>query len=209
METATTIVGDREKACNLPLFEVAVDKLCACCYERAWFTKNGGCSAIEFLMEKMPLKWVLSHQLCFLMGLMFVLLDLTGEVSAGTISRAKTLIDKLITRCNTPPTDELKVLLPFSLLITRITSNFFCFFLCLCPFFFLISFSSFSFFSHNLFFFVFFSFSHFSLFFSLFSAISPSVYIFSIPPLCASCLFFNTCIVVFLTPSSLSRLSRP
>ena len=42
METAATIVGDREKACGLPLFEVAVDKLCACCYERAWFAKNGG-----------------------------------------------------------------------------------------------------------------------------------------------------------------------
>ena len=42
METAATIVGDREKACSLPLFEVAVDKLCACCYERAWFAKNGG-----------------------------------------------------------------------------------------------------------------------------------------------------------------------
>ena len=42
METAATIVGDREKACGLPLFEVAVDKLCSCCYERAWFAKNGG-----------------------------------------------------------------------------------------------------------------------------------------------------------------------
>ena len=114
METAAAIVGDREKACNLPLFEVAVDKLCACCYERAWFAKNGGCSAIEFLLDKMPLKWVLGHQLCFLMALMFVLLDLTGEVSAGTISKAKTLIDKLLTRCNTPLTEELKVVLTCS-----------------------------------------------------------------------------------------------
>ena len=41
-DTAATIVGGRERACELPLFEVAVDKLCACCYERAWFAKNGG-----------------------------------------------------------------------------------------------------------------------------------------------------------------------
>ena len=41
-DTAATIVGDKEKACELPLFEVAVDKLCSCCYERAWFAKNGG-----------------------------------------------------------------------------------------------------------------------------------------------------------------------
>ena len=110
METAATIVGDHDKACSLPLFEVAVDRLCSCCYERAWFAKNGGCSAIEFLVEKMPLKWVLGHQLCFLMGLMFVLLDLTGEVSAGTISRAKGLVDKLLTRCNSPLSEEMKVM---------------------------------------------------------------------------------------------------
>ncbi len=42
IETATTILGDKEKASELPLFEVAVDKMCGCCYERAWFAKNGG-----------------------------------------------------------------------------------------------------------------------------------------------------------------------
>ena len=42
VDTAATIVGDREKASELPLFEVAVDKLCGCCYERAWFSKSGG-----------------------------------------------------------------------------------------------------------------------------------------------------------------------
>ena len=109
METASTIVGDHDKACALPLFEVAVDKLCACCYERAWFSKNGGCSAIEFLVDKMPLKWVLAHQLCFLMALVFVLLDLTGEVSSGTIYRARGLIDKLLSKCNTPLSGEMKV----------------------------------------------------------------------------------------------------
>ena len=67
------------------------------------------CIAIGFLVEKMPLKWILSHQLCFAMALMFVLLDLTGEVSAGTIKRAKQLMDKLLIRCNTPLPDDLKV----------------------------------------------------------------------------------------------------
>ena len=42
IETSATIVGDRGKAAELPLFEVMADKLCGCCYERAWFAKNGG-----------------------------------------------------------------------------------------------------------------------------------------------------------------------
>ncbi len=42
IETATTITGDRSKASELPIFEVAADKLCGCCYERAWFAKSGG-----------------------------------------------------------------------------------------------------------------------------------------------------------------------
>ncbi|XP_064401908.1 transformation/transcription domain-associated protein-like isoform X2 [Halichondria panicea] len=107
IETATTILGDKEKASELPLFEVAVDKMCGCCYERAWFAKNGGCSAILFLMEKMPLKWVISHQLTFVMALLYVLLDLTNEVSSGTMDRTKEYMDKLLSLCNSQlPTEE-------------------------------------------------------------------------------------------------------
>ena len=32
-------------------------------------------------MEKMPLKWVMNHQLTFVMALLFVLLDLSNEIS--------------------------------------------------------------------------------------------------------------------------------
>lgn len=39
------------------------------------------CSAISFLVDRMPLKWVMNHQLVFIMALMFVLQDLTNDVS--------------------------------------------------------------------------------------------------------------------------------
>ena len=58
--------------------------------------------AIEFLMDNMPLKWVLSHQLMFVMAFLYVLLDLTNEVSSGTVTQAKELMEKLLTMCNTP-----------------------------------------------------------------------------------------------------------
>ena len=39
------------------------------------------CLAIAFLAEKMPLKWILNHQQVIIMALMYVLLDLSNEVS--------------------------------------------------------------------------------------------------------------------------------
>ena len=58
------------------------------------------CTVIHFLMEKMPLKWLLVHQLTFVTAFLYVLLDLTNEVSSGTVTLAKEYIDKLLTQVN-------------------------------------------------------------------------------------------------------------
>ena len=78
----------------------------------AKFLPSSSCSAISFLMEKMPLKWVMGHQLSFVMALMFVLLDLTNEVSSGTVSQASELMEKLLTLCNSPLPEEKTVCIP-------------------------------------------------------------------------------------------------
>ena len=49
-------------------------------------------------MEKMPLKWLLVHQLTFVMAFLYVLLDLTNEVSSGTVTLAKEYMNKLLTQ---------------------------------------------------------------------------------------------------------------
>ena len=49
-------------------------------------------------MEKMPLKWLLVHQLTFVMAFLYVLLDLTNEVSSGTVTLAKDYMDELLTQ---------------------------------------------------------------------------------------------------------------
>lgn len=68
------------QACQLPLFSYIVERLCACCYEQAWYAKLGGVVSIKFLMERLPLTWVLQNQQTFLKALLFVMMDLTGEV---------------------------------------------------------------------------------------------------------------------------------
>lgn len=51
-------------------------------------------------MKTMPLKWVIEHQMSFVNALMFVMMDLTDEVSAGTVESAKEILEKLIRQCN-------------------------------------------------------------------------------------------------------------
>lgn len=51
-------------------------------------------------MKTMPLKWVIEHQLSFAKALMFVMMDLTNEVSAGTVDSAKETLEKLVRQCN-------------------------------------------------------------------------------------------------------------
>ncbi|MEJ1281789.1 transformation/transcription domain-associated protein [Cricetulus griseus] len=94
------------QACQLPLFSYIVERLCACCYEQAWYAKLGGVVSIKFLMERLPLTWVLQNQQTFLKALLFVMMDLTGEVSNGAVAMAKTTLEQLLMRCATPLKDE-------------------------------------------------------------------------------------------------------
>lgn len=102
IETASSVLKSKERACALPLCEYLIEKMCALCYERAWYAKVGGCIAIKSLFERMTLKWVLNHQYQFLKALFFVMMDLSGEVTNGAIDMAKTNLEKLLNRCATP-----------------------------------------------------------------------------------------------------------
>ncbi|XP_032685098.1 transformation/transcription domain-associated protein [Odontomachus brunneus] len=106
LDTATKILGSKERACRLPIIEYAADRMCMLCYERAWYTKLGGCIGIKFLTERMAIKWVLDHQFMFLRALIFVMMDLTDEVSNGAIDMAKTSLDKMIRICVDPSIQE-------------------------------------------------------------------------------------------------------
>lgn len=118
---AADILGSKERASRLPLMEYIVVKMCQLCYQRAWYAKLGGCLAIKVLFEHMTLKWVLQHQFSFLRALMYVMMDLTGEVSTGAVDMAKTNLEKMLQLCAAPlqppnDTPEMKVIQDKSLL---------------------------------------------------------------------------------------------
>jgi transformation/transcription domain-associated protein len=102
LDTAVAVLGSKERACQLPICEYLVERMCSLCYDRAWYAKFGGCIAIKFLFEKMTLKWVFGHQYLLLKALLFVMMDLTGEVSSGAVDMAKANLEKMLTLCGTP-----------------------------------------------------------------------------------------------------------
>lgn len=106
LDTASRILGSKERACRLPIMETLAEKMCNLCYERAWYAKLGGCIAIKFLFEKMDLRWVFQHQFSFLKALLFVMMDSTGEVSSGAVDMAKTNLEKMLQLCATPLSEE-------------------------------------------------------------------------------------------------------
>jgi transformation/transcription domain-associated protein len=62
--------------------EYLAERMCSLCYERAWYAKLGGCIASKFLVERMAMRWVHEHLFLFLTALLFVMMDLTGEVGS-------------------------------------------------------------------------------------------------------------------------------
>lgn len=106
VETATSLLGSKEMACKLPLIEYLSERMCSLCYERAWYAKLGGCIAIKFMFEMCALKWVYEHMFSFLKALLFVMMDLTGEVSSGALDMAKNNLEKMLIVLVTPPPDD-------------------------------------------------------------------------------------------------------
>ena len=46
-DTAISILGSKERASQLPLYEYILERVTSMCYERAWFSKYGGCVTIR------------------------------------------------------------------------------------------------------------------------------------------------------------------
>ncbi|XP_041986434.1 transcription-associated protein 1 isoform X2 [Aricia agestis] len=103
IETAATVLNSKERACRLPLMEYLAERMSALCYERAWYAKLGGCIAVKFMFEKMAPEWVYKHVFTFLKAVLFVMMDLTGEVSSGAIDMATINLERLVRVCVAGP----------------------------------------------------------------------------------------------------------
>lgn len=122
LRTATNILGCKDRACRLPLFEYLAERMCSLCYDRAWYAKLGGCIAINFLYERMSKRWVYQHLFVFVKAQLFVMMDLTGEVSSGAIDKAKSNLENMIRLCaETSDTKDLELATVQKKALTEVT----------------------------------------------------------------------------------------
>lgn len=102
IKTATDIMGTKERACRLAIMQYLAEKMANLCYERPWYAKLGGVIALKFLCEHMSMRWIYQHMYTFLKAYLFVIMDLTGEVSSGAISMAKEYLSNMLNICMVP-----------------------------------------------------------------------------------------------------------
>lgn len=102
LETATNIMGTKERACRLPLMQYLAERMAALCYERPWYAKIGGCKALKCLYQHMAMRWLYQHLFVFLKAFMFVIMDLAGEVSSGAVDMAKLYLERMLRICMVP-----------------------------------------------------------------------------------------------------------
>jgi len=93
------VFDDADIACRIPLWSAFAQHVSSSCYERTWHQKNAGCVGIRFLMEVMPLNWLLAHQLKFNKALLFCVMDLSEHIGMGVAADAKDIMVDLIKRC--------------------------------------------------------------------------------------------------------------
>lgn len=99
LKTATDIMGTKERACRLPIMQYLAERMSNLCYERPWYAKMGGCIALKFLYDHMSMRFMYQHLYMFLKAYLFVIMDLTGEVSSGAVDMAKTYLENMLNIC--------------------------------------------------------------------------------------------------------------
>ncbi|KAH8256520.1 hypothetical protein KR032_001949, partial [Drosophila birchii] len=102
LDTATNIMGNKERACRLPIIQYLAEKMISLCYDRPWYSKVGGCQAIQFLCKHMSLRALFQNLFNFLKAFMFVLMDLEGDVSNGAIEITKNYMKTMLEICLSP-----------------------------------------------------------------------------------------------------------
>jgi transformation/transcription domain-associated protein len=101
IESCSEILGSLEHiSTRIQEFDEIAKKLSHCCYKQDWFVKSGGSMGISHLCTKMPVSWIIRHEVLFTKSLLFILKDLLPEVSVVTIEEASQTLKLVLNICN-------------------------------------------------------------------------------------------------------------
>ncbi|KAL6045043.1 putative transformation/transcription domain-associated protein [Balamuthia mandrillaris] len=85
---------------ELPVFSEMAMRISHCCYKTDWQYKSGGCAGISLLSKRFPVRWVRQYEVQFVKALLFILKDLSPEVSASTVEEASLTLSLVLKVCN-------------------------------------------------------------------------------------------------------------
>ena len=101
IESSSEILGSMELlSTRIQEFDEIAKKLSHCCYKQDWYVKSGGSMGIAHLCTKMPVSWIIRHEVLFTKSLLFILKDLLPEVSVVTIEEASQTLKLVLNICN-------------------------------------------------------------------------------------------------------------
>ncbi|KAJ3311628.1 hypothetical protein HDV04_003892 [Boothiomyces sp. JEL0838] len=98
--TCKSLVGKEVK--KIACFQVIALWFASHCYQLEWFKKTGGCIGLSIICSKLDFDadWMVEHEIEFVQALLYVLKDVSADVSYFNISNATDTLYHILRVCN-------------------------------------------------------------------------------------------------------------
>lgn len=98
IKTATCVMGNKNRACQLPLMDCIAEKMIQLCYENSWFAKKGGCTALKHLCDQLSVPWIYKSLFSIIKVHLYIIRDLSDDVCSGSIDLAMSNIEFILNK---------------------------------------------------------------------------------------------------------------
>eukprot|EP01105_Mastigella_eilhardi_P028048 TRINITY_DN89_c1_g4_i3.p1 TRINITY_DN89_c1_g4~~TRINITY_DN89_c1_g4_i3.p1 ORF type:complete len:3483 (+),score=913.52 TRINITY_DN89_c1_g4_i3:1249-10449(+) len=96
VQVITSLVGSKDAAASLPVFDELAERLSRCCHVRNCGACAGACAGVSHLVAQLGPPWAVRHQANLATSVLHVLQDLPSEVSPGCCEDVRDTLTSLI-----------------------------------------------------------------------------------------------------------------
>lgn len=96
------LLGTVERASHLRLWDKFAYRFCHSCAKVQWFKKLGGCRGILTLANNLSPFWVITREVEFVKGLIFILKESNLGAMSTMVEEGRSALRRIITICHTP-----------------------------------------------------------------------------------------------------------
>ncbi|CAI4222469.1 unnamed protein product [Auanema sp. JU1783] len=87
-ETCKTVLPNPDTFIRIPMVRYLLEQVCTLCYGPSWFSRLGGGSALNYMIENYPLPFLKSNLHKIVKSLVEVIIGLLDEISSGAVDMA-------------------------------------------------------------------------------------------------------------------------